>query len=786
MKKILMCLMSLMLIISGGVISAVSFADDAPVEEVVISVSSVEEFLTTFSSDATYNDKNIKIELNSDLDFKNEKSLSSIHQTRKIFSGIFDGNGHTISNLTLTSGSLYYGLIPYANGATIRNLKISGNVSFEFDENNIQEVYAGIILGYGENVIIENCELYNIVNTFEEDEEENEVQKNTFAIVNMPVYSNISFGGLAGKIKGNPRASVTSTDKVDANIVDCAVYYDVDVNVKRQATVYVGGLVGQLEQGYILNSMSFGNIGVTNSVTNIGKLSINQYFGGVVGYALGRDGAKVKNACFAGDVVLKNDASALSVLRGAIVGGLSSTNTPLVSNINFDYWTSDLPGVGMTFAQSNDKFTKIDSIRRDFLMDSTNFDNSNPAWDFETTWLLVDSELRLQKFQTFNYSFKRDLDVAQILDNAYFTTDQEDSESDTCSASYGTTLYINLTLKPNYFGYYSLSGILLNSESVIYQNGFSSYAILDENNRIVGYKIPLVVNDTTDGDYSFTMSDITYNCVVTISDTAKKNDQGGVRTADASSPTSELTLSFAYNTPTMRIVAVGNESKSYSFDYWGLYYVSSNGVLQQVEFDGSRDSSLTIKFGNAPFNKEFRLVAYFTNERAIRVSFTSISDTTIKSIKIGGQAYIGEEIRISPNNNRLSIEIVTQKNYILNYTSFINSLKERFGENVIMMTSDPLTNEEGETTYNFRFDMRHVQGIDDNQLAMALSVTQDNTSSGNDLLWLYITLPIVAVVIIGVVVFIIIRRRGGGGKGRGKNTTSADTKKQDSYSDYYI
>ena len=236
----------------------------------------------------------------------------------------------------------------------------------------------------------------------------------------------------------------------------------------------------------------------------------------------------------------------------------------------------------------------------------------------------------------------------------------------------------------------------------------------------------------------------------------------------------------------MRIVAVGNESKSYSFDYWGLYYVSSNGVLQQVEFDGSRDSSLTIKFGNAPFNKEFRLVAYFTNERAIRVSFTSISDTTIKSIKIGGQAYIGEEIRISPNNNRLSIEIVTQKNYILNYTSFINSLKERFGENVIMMTSDPLTNEEGETAYNFRFDMRHVQGIDDNQLAMALSVTQDNTSSGNDLLWLYITLPIVAVVIIGVVVFIIIRRRGGGGKGRGKNTTSADTKKQDSYSDYYI
>ena len=138
-----------------------------------------------------------------------------------------------------------------------------------------------------------------------------------------------------------------------------------------------------------------------------------------------------------------------------------------------------------------------------------------------------------------------------------------------------------------------------------------------------GYTIIVNANATTKGTYSFDIQSVTYNCVATISDEAKELNQGGVRIADnnITTPTDEMNISFTYNSPVKKIVAEGANGSIYAFDCWKLYYKDENGEFSTVEvpFENSGDNLLSIAFGSAPFNQEFKLVAHFTDENAILV-----------------------------------------------------------------------------------------------------------------------------------------------------------------------
>ena len=797
MKKFFGFVLSLMLVLTGGLLISNpvnSFAEGG--DPINIEISSTDDFVSTFKASTTYNNENVIIKLTKDLDFSNV-DLTAIYQTKNAFCGTFDGSGYSISNISLSSEFLYYGLIPYTKGATIKNLSIKGDVKFTFKEDNIQEIYAGILVGYGENTIIENCELNNVkVSTDEEIPEEPTVQNINASLSNeddkeprieeevtsidLPVYSNINFGGLAGKMSGNPR--VLGQSDSEANIVNCISYYDLNVKLNKNAIVSIGGLVGTLEQAYILNCLSFGSITYSNEILQAQTVSSEQYFGGVAGYVLGTD-SMIKNTCFAGNISSQTDNSSLNVIEGAIVGAVSPSSNLTKNNINFDYYTSDLNAIGSIATPiTSDKIQKVNLISRNFLLESENFDVANPIWDFDKVWMQYNSRLHLQQFQNFDFTFNQVLDVTSIIDNASFVIGDEEF-SDQVSIKYGTIIYLNIVFKTEYVGYYELSSVLLNSNVLNLNLNYNLYTVKDEGGNVIGYKIPVTVSDLTDGSYSFTMSAKLYDCVVTISDDAKLNSQGGVRSTDASSTTDEMQISFAYNSAVRRIIAVG--SGIYSFDYWELYYIQENGDLQKVDFDGSTDSTVTIDFGVAPFNKEFKLVAYFTSEGAIKVGIENYNENQIKSISIGGTIYEGENISVSPNNRRLNIEIVTNKNFVLDYQTFITNLQTTYGSNVIMMSSNPVTDEvTGETTYKFNMDVSVIKDLEDNQLPLSLSIKEDNSNNGDNSLWLYIAIPAAVVVIAGVVIFIIIRRRRGGGRRKGGKEEKEE--KKSSYKDYYI
>ena len=66
------------------------------------------------------------------------------------YSGTFDGDKHTISGLQISATAANQGLFGLINGATIQNLKVSGEVSST-------KSYVGGIVGKVQSGTIENC-----------------------------------------------------------------------------------------------------------------------------------------------------------------------------------------------------------------------------------------------------------------------------------------------------------------------------------------------------------------------------------------------------------------------------------------------------------------------------------------------------------------------------------------------------------------------------------------------------------------------------------------------------
>jgi hypothetical protein len=73
------------------------------------------------------------------------------------FTGTYNGNGHTISNLTINNGDLNYAaMFGYTSGATIKNAILS-NVSISGGQNVNQACVAGIVGMNTNNTVVERC-----------------------------------------------------------------------------------------------------------------------------------------------------------------------------------------------------------------------------------------------------------------------------------------------------------------------------------------------------------------------------------------------------------------------------------------------------------------------------------------------------------------------------------------------------------------------------------------------------------------------------------------------------
>ena len=188
--------------------------------------------------------------LDSDLSLAG-KTFEPIGTDSNYFFGVFDGQGHVISNLNMSSSSLQYvGLFGYSTGLTIKNVILDSSCSITSSYSSSYYVYIGGIIGY----CISKDKLCTI---------ENSVDMGSVAFSGY-AGSGMFIGGIAGYL-------ISSNH--DITVKNCANYGDVTFS----GTTYslcIGGIVGQFldssltNKVFIYNCLNYGTVTHNGATTN--------------------------------------------------------------------------------------------------------------------------------------------------------------------------------------------------------------------------------------------------------------------------------------------------------------------------------------------------------------------------------------------------------------------------------------------------------------------------------------------------------------------------------------
>jgi len=89
-------------------------------------------------------------------DGENNHTPIGVHGTNKHFMGTFDGDGHTVSGIRISSSTGYQGLFGYLSGATVKNVTLANSTIIGRDE-------VGGIVGYSFVGTFENCRVLSDV-----------------------------------------------------------------------------------------------------------------------------------------------------------------------------------------------------------------------------------------------------------------------------------------------------------------------------------------------------------------------------------------------------------------------------------------------------------------------------------------------------------------------------------------------------------------------------------------------------------------------------------------------
>lgn len=237
------------------------------------------------------------------------------------FSGSYDGQGYTISNLYIYNPSRnYYGLWGYCANATIKNLGVT-NVSINAGDD------VGGLVGYMDATgTVSNCYVTGVVSS--------------------------SSTGIVGGLMG---------EAFDATITNCHANCSISEGAKA------GGLLGMLSGGSISNSYASGSItastasyiggliggiqnsaGIINSCYSSSAITINGEYAGGKSFTGGFIGYIYQNALSAvtiSDCYATGSISGTNFSAGSRIGGFIGENTSTVSNC---YTTVSIPSTGAT------------------------------------------------------------------------------------------------------------------------------------------------------------------------------------------------------------------------------------------------------------------------------------------------------------------------------------------------------------------------------------------------------------------------------------------------------
>ena len=308
----------------------------------IYDVSGFVEFARN-SSHCSYDDT---VYLESDLDFSG--GLSDEFEPINSFMGIFDGRGHTISNIGIKSSSVNVGLFGELFGV-VKNLVMDSTCSVASNFTGSVHSYVGGIIGFYNPKTLQNS-IANIVN----------MGNVTFEGSITGGFGSLFLGGIVGGI---------SSSIITGFVKNCINYGTLIQSGTAGSSPYIGGVIGKSsglssKTIYIQNCLNYGAIIITDS-------SDSSCIGGILGE---NTYTTIENCVSAGLF------PSTSIYKGAIIG-YAFSNT----NITHCLWTSDV-GCDVANGTGTPSITSSSLISINATtVDELNEYASNNGWN---RWLL--------------------------------------------------------------------------------------------------------------------------------------------------------------------------------------------------------------------------------------------------------------------------------------------------------------------------------------------------------------------------------------------------------------
>jgi lysophospholipase L1-like esterase len=246
--------------------------------------------LVAFASRVNAGEFTLDAVLTADIDLQGVEVSVIGNSPANAFKGIFDGQGHKISNYSLTINSGFtagygYGMFGNAKGATIKNFTIDGTMTFDNKEGKTSDLGCALI-GWPETGTL----VQNIKSTMTIDAK---ISTHVGGIVGSLCDATIDRCEFAGTLNGysssNGVGGITGYTNL-GTITNCIF----SGTITGTGTGYFAGVLGYVNNGNAVmkNCLSYGILKNTTSpkkgtlvsyLRNIGKYSNNFYIGGEKG-----------------------------------------------------------------------------------------------------------------------------------------------------------------------------------------------------------------------------------------------------------------------------------------------------------------------------------------------------------------------------------------------------------------------------------------------------------------------------------------------------------------------
>ena len=271
------------------------------------------------------------------------------------FDGTFDGNGHTISNLNITSDKRAVGLIGFSRSSTVQNLVLDASNIFHstYTTEEVENIwcYAGAFFGdckanYGNCVVKGSVNMGSVLFT---------------GSTNDAIFT----GGIHGACDAD------NNDCITRNVVN---YGSITCKGYAKGNANIGGITGlchgqsnnqRIRSCNYLNCMNYGSLTQEDTKSN------DLYFGGIVGRCC--DINTVENCLSAGKLTWAHDKENYKI--GGVVGRLDS------SSVNHSFWTDDTNAkVGYSGASPEQGKSTLNASLIEELNSHNSDDESTGKW----------------------------------------------------------------------------------------------------------------------------------------------------------------------------------------------------------------------------------------------------------------------------------------------------------------------------------------------------------------------------------------------------------------------